>query len=168
MAGNETFTEPADRAGTFRAEIIQAYPQAAQSGSWGIYLCVGLTEKLEGAEWEAWEEFCQYSQGAVWIIKKDGTVNEKPSASFAEATGYAGQTDSQQIAAALVGKKVQVSVKADEYNGNVSYKVNWVSPYESEGGGEIDDKQKSTLRAFFGSNAPPPPKAPAPEPAPGK
>lgn len=171
-----------DRAGKFRGPIIEYGLERSKEGAWAVVLKIAIHEWLSGTnEWEDWQayNFCVYAR--VYFIKKDGRPNEKGVEMLRDTLGWDG--DPYSIERKLWQPPAcQVLVKANEYNGQTSYRGEWIDPYDYEGSGvgqaspedvaALATTHGSQLRAMFGTKpvtAPPPtgkPASPTPPTAP--
>jgi hypothetical protein len=144
-----------DREGTFRGEIIEyALQDAKDSQAVGIGLKVRVHEafNFENETWEDWRQWCMEGYGAVWIIKKDGTVNQNSAESFIQATGWSGNLN--DIATGeFQPHPIQFTVKAEQYKGQTQYKVGFIKPYDaspSRGMRKMDNTKAQSLQAALG------------------
>lgn len=146
----------ADREGTFRAEILDYGVKKFESESVAIGLHVKLTElySFENKEWHPWAEYGQEAYGDVWVIKKDGTTNDRAAESLMRNAGWDGSL--LTIAEGTWRPTpCQVVLKKEEYKGNVSYKVAFVNAFDAVPGsgamGNVDDDGVKALEARYGS-----------------
>jgi hypothetical protein len=176
-----------DRAGNFRAIILEYGLKEMDSGAVAVSLHVKLTELFDNGEWHEWEQFDMECFGDVWIIKKDGAINEKASESLMRHAGWDGNIDSI-VSEAWKPMPCQVVVNKEEYQGRTSFKVAFINDYSRTPGQmsnvtpdkarELQNRFGSQLRALVGNvkrnqptppngrpAAPPPPAASVPHPA---
>ena len=139
------------------------------STSVAVALHVRLTELFHEGEWFQVDQECY---GDIWIIKKDNKgINQRSVESLVNHAGWDGNLES--IAnGTWEPTPFQVTTKADEYQGNVSYKINFVNGFNDKprGGGSLgsataDDAKQlqnqwgSQLRALAGNRMRPQPPA---------
>lgn len=166
-----------DREGIFRGPIVEAMiVTGKESQSVGLNITARIDEALNGKAWDDWSQYAMHAYGTLWVIKKDGSINEQAAESARDVLGWDGNVDS--IDAAKLSP-CQFNVKPDTYNNKTTYKIAWVNPWDYEGGmqpldpsalAQIKTMHGAKLRAFFGvrksgSQAPPPsapPKSPPP------
>ena len=166
-----------DRAGNFKAEIIEYGMKEFPTGSVAVQIKVSLKEMWdnENEEWLPWEDYGMESYGSIFVVKKDGTLNDTGIKSLMSNAGWNGDFDA--IAKRTWAPSMcQVSVKAETYENNLYHKVAFVNHINSVPGSMgmlADDKIKdlnarfgSSLRAMYGSakqsSAPTKGKPPAP------
>lgn len=164
-----------DRPGIFRATITDYSLDEAKSGAVALACKFDLYQKLEAnGEWRDWN-YDQHIYGNTWLIKKDGTLNDKAQQAFMKASGWDGELES------ILDKSfhpwpVQIDVREEDYQGKTKFVVAFVNHHDDEGGGgglrAMDDAKAKSLVAKFSSQfrasasqvgdrpAPPPP-APA-------
>lgn len=159
-----------DREGTFRGPCHAANIVTGSEGSStvGIDLTYAIEEMLSPSnEWEDWRQYEVFARGTLWIIKKDGTINNVAAETARDVLGWNGDIDN-------IGpdsfKPAQVVVKIDQYKDQTRYRIAFFNPFNSLGPAKrLDDnairsiktQHGSKLRAFFGS-APKPSTAPKP------
>lgn len=178
-------SQPVDREGVFRAEIKEFGIKESDSGAVGISIKAELTEFWNGAEWEPWTEYGMEAIGDVWIVKKDKSINQSGTESLIRYAGWDGDILSI-VNATWQPTPIAVVIKADEYKGNVRYRVEFVNDYSRVPGGlsmvspekanELKTRYGSQLRAIAGNvqrnaapiqpSKPPAPVAPPTPPAP--
>lgn len=141
-----------DRAGIFKARPLSwAVRTFDNSQAVAVNMKFSIVAQLDGAEWVSWadcEEHVVY--GSFFVIKKDGTINTQAVENLYAAIGWEG--DLRQVAASPVPERiVQITVKAEEYQGKTQYKVAWINPEDytpTPQGASEDDVSK--LQARFG------------------
>lgn len=140
-----------DRPGIFRAEIVDYSLQDSQSSeAVGIACRFAPYQKLEpNGEWVDWN-YGQEVYGTVWIIKADGTVNERSHNEFMRASGWDGELES------IINKTfqpwpVKIDVQNEEYNGKTQLRVKWINHHDDEGQGmrSIEEAKAKALAAKY-------------------
>lgn len=144
--------QPCDRAGNFRANILEYGLKEMDSGAVAVSLHVKLTELFDNGEWHEWEQFDMECFGDVWIIKKDGSINDKASESLIKHAGWDGNIDS------ITGETwkptpCQVVVNKEEYQGRTSYKVAFINDHSRTPGqmSNVTPEKAKELQNRFGS-----------------
>jgi hypothetical protein len=164
-----------DRDGIFRGNPIEASIITGAEGSQSVGLNVKcfVQEALDGSNWQPWDEYGFVAAGTLWIIKKDGSINENAAETARDVLGWDGDFDHVE---GTQLRMCQFTVKGEEYKEKMRYRIEWFNPYEfSPGPRAVDAGQLSKLktthgakmRAFFGqrkSAAPAPAGKPAPPP----
>lgn len=166
-----------EQAGTFRGEIIRFGVQSAESGAKSVAIVVQIHEIWEDGQWHDWREYGMEVGGNLWLVKKDGSLNEQTARNLVEAAGWDGNFVKISNGT-WEPKPVSIVVEADEYKGNVRYRIAWVNPYESVPGGagnmtpdeakQLDNLFGAQLRALVSSQrraAEPPPAGKPAKPA---
>lgn len=145
-----------DREGTFKADIIEYGLKEHESGavSLNIQCALGELWDRDNKVWDEWAQHDMRAFGSLNLVKKDGTLNQTQIKSLVEATGWNG--DFAAIAnCTWQPLRCQVQTKRNEYEGNVSFRVNWVNPVDAEPGSglsNIDPDKAKALNARFGGN----------------
>ncbi|MEO0966015.1 MAG: hypothetical protein AAFY08_12975 [Planctomycetota bacterium] len=167
-----------DRAGRFRGSVSDARIVKADSGAVALELDVLIEEMYDADAWHNWREYGITARGALWIIKKDGSLNEMANETARDVLGWDG--DPTDLSSSRFNP-VSIVVEADEYKGKVRHKVQWFNKYDETGLsrgastadiGGIQASHGSKLRAFYGAkgsskpaagkpNMPPAPPVPA-------
>lgn len=145
-----------DREGDFRAEILEYGLQKADSGAVGVRMCFRLTAmwNTESQQWDDWSQWNVVAWGSQWIIKKDQKVNTRTVESLSRNCGWDGSLGSI-VNNTWEPTPCQVSVKAEEYEGNTSHRVAFVNPFDRIPGanvGNVDIDGLKALEQQFGSS----------------
>jgi len=164
-----------DRPGIFKARPVQWFVRTNEnSQSVAVVIEYLITAQLVEGEWQSWENYEPHKcWGNHFVVKRDGKANVRTVQQLAESIGWGGSL--KQVTDEMPPDcVVQVNVKANVYEGQTSYRVEWVNPedYVPTGGGaepdevaKLDARFGSLLRAAAGSGSRPAAK-PAPAPAP--
>lgn len=182
-----------DREGIFKARPVSWKVQTSGSTkSVGInvefQIVAQLVEKRTAGhgdivqDWESWEEYDAVGcYGTFWVIGKTGQQNVTAIEQLVVSGLWNG--DLKSVLGPVPDVVVQITVKAEEYNGQVYHKAAWLNPEDhvpGPGGAGRDEVEKlstqfgSLLRAAAagakkGAKPPAPkPAAPAPAAAPAK
>lgn len=150
-------TQPIDREGRFRG-TIQDYgissSSKSDSKSVGLFLEFLIEEFWnEGEmEWEDWRVYEYTASGYKYIVGRDGQVSAKVCNEVIEATGWDGNIRSiAELRCELM--PCQFTVKAEEYNDEVRYKLAFLYPYDSSGKASqrIDSDGLKQLETQYGA-----------------
>lgn len=159
-----------DRPGVYRTLPTQDITvETAQSGAIAAVVKFIAIEMYENGQWIDWnygqEIYCR-----VWIVKKDGTVNQNGVNTLKNVLGWDG--DMQSFGTGWNVPACQVTVEAEEYKGETQYRGSWINAYDADpergmrpADPEIIKKIQSMygarLRAAYGAKSVPPgPKQP--------
>lgn len=153
-----------DRIGHFKAEIIEYGLKEAESGAVAVHLRVKLLDHWEFPEkgpglgpadeqaWIPWEIYDQEAEGDVWLVKKDGTMNDSAVQSLIKCAGWDGDWD------ALSEKRwqpirCQVRIDAEDYKEVRYYRIKYLNEYDRIPGKfqEMEPAKVKGLAARFGS-----------------
>lgn len=143
-----------DREGVFRADILEYGLREFESGSVAISIRVRFREAWNG---EGWDDLTQYedmeAHGSLFIIKKDGSINNSQVEALVEAAGWDGSMNSI-VNATWTPTPCQVVIKAEDYKGQRQYRISFVNPYDRVPGGlsNIDPEKAKALETRFGSS----------------
>jgi len=170
-----------DRAGIFRGVPIEVGMEASErSPSIGLRIVMSVKECLnqQTNEWDDWDSYDVRASGTLWIIKKDGSINEMSAEMARDVLGWDGNLDAPDVG---VLNPCQFSVNQEDYNGTARFKIGFLNQWDYVPGHKIIDPDRlvaiknqhgSKLRAFFGQKSsgvkapagrppsPPPVKAP--------
>lgn len=146
-----------EKEGIFKAIPFSWDVRHTVSGSVSINFGFIIQSELNHAtgDFDSWEEYGVYrTWGDWWVIKKDGKPNVAAIEQLARCLGWDGELN------AVIGdppkRVVQIKVVADEYQGRVSYKAQWMNPedYKPEGGGlegaATEDQRRDLSNRFGG------------------
>ncbi|HOX27490.1 MAG TPA: hypothetical protein PLL30_17350 [Candidatus Krumholzibacteria bacterium] len=102
--------------------------------------------------WDDWRQYDEHTvYGMFFIVKKDGTINTTTMEQLAKSLGWDGNLLAV-MDAPPPKTAVQITVKADEYQGKVTYKASWINPKDfSPQPQGASDAKVSQLQARFGS-----------------
>lgn len=151
-----------DRKGIFRGSPLEARITQGQDGSqsMGLEVVYGVAECLDGNDWANWSTYQFIARGTLWIIKKDGSLNDKAAETARDVLGWDG--DLENVSPERL-RPCQFTVKDEEYNGKTLHKIAWFNDYDFKPGPRtLDAGAVSTLkithgaklRAFFGATKP--------------
>ena len=141
-----------DRAGIFRAKPFDWSIQPSTKSK-SIAVSVGLLvlAQYEDGQWTDWAPYEPHQTRGWWyVVGKNGQVNTTAVEQLVKSLGWNG--DLKAVTGPVPDVVVQVTVKAEEYNGETNYKAGWMNPEdfvpESSGASE-DDVAKLSVQ--FGS-----------------
>jgi hypothetical protein len=143
-----------DRTGSFRAEILDYGLKKMDSGAVAVALHVKLTEMWDGENWQPWAEYDMEAFGDVWIVKKDGKLNERQARALMQYAGWNASLES--IAdATWEPTPCQVEITHEKYKDQDQYKIAWVNDFNRVPGvgalSNVDQDGVKELAARFGS-----------------
>lgn len=143
-----------DREGDFRGRITEYGLRKLDSGAVCLSIHAALEEKYEEGEWQDWQQYEYTAAGDVWLVKKDGTINEPAARSLVECAGWDGEFSSLSQAT-FAPKPCQFTIKTDTYNGETRYRISFVNPFDRTPGGgglgNVDTKAAASLDSQYGS-----------------
>lgn len=119
-----------DREGRFTAQILECSiykPESSESVGWNFHAALMHEATAEG--WNALDPMPDV-YGTVWLVKKDGTVNENGVKQMKDALGWDG--DWGKLEGDHVWPNFQCDVAADTYNGKTKMKATWLHSYEAD------------------------------------
>ena len=145
---------PCEAEGHYRAKIVDFGLAEFDSGAVAINLKAHLLACRNEAE-DDWDDISRSeieAVGQVWIIKKDGTPNETGLQSLVNHAGWNADLGSI-IERTWQPMLCQVTVKADEYKGDVRYKIAFVNSWEwaPKGMSNISKKRALELQEKYGA-----------------
>lgn len=154
-----------DRAGNFRGEIVDYGLSEQESGALAVSIEARIEEcwDEENKEWVTWREYDIHAIGYIYVIKKDGTLNDKQVQALVQCAGWDGSFDS--IADhSWQPTPCQFVVNEDNYNNQKRYRISWVNAYDRTPGAlgqmspdrvkQLSQKYGSQLRAVAGNAKP--------------
>lgn len=166
-----------DRIGNFQGRIVEyGLKKAAESEAVAVALTVHLLTMWDTDQeaWVEWDIYLMVAMGDTWIIKKDGTLNNRACESLVRCAGWDGTLES-------IADKTwqptdcQVKVGADTYKNVTRYRIEFLNPYNSIPGKfeelaadkvqNLAQRFGSQLRAIAGTNRANAAPAPAGKPA---
>lgn len=168
--------------GTFRGQIVSYGLHEAESGAKAVNLRVTVEEAWwaddEGVyAWRDWREYGFAVDGSIWVVKKDGSLNENSVRSLMENAGW--EANFRQLSEQTwEPRPIQFTVEEDTYKDELRYRIGFINAYDATPGGgnvspetarQLDDVYGGALRALAGTmtrNAAKP--AGAPTKGPGK
>lgn len=156
-------SEPADREGDFRCEIVDYAIQQAKAPSQAVMvrLKVKLTHFYQpteiggDGEWHPWEEYDQEAYGSVCVAKKDGSLNQTGCESLMNNAGWDGDFSAVDNKT-WKPTRCQVRLSPNEYHGKTTYQVAFVNGYDDTPGGgslkSVGSERAKALQDRFGSS----------------
>lgn len=141
-----------DREGIFKAKPV-AWKVKKFDGKNTIAIAIELAivAQLDGQQWTDWR---QYDQVHVWgdwfVMKKDGQPNTAAIEQLATSLGWDGSL--RAMFGSPPDRVVQITVKAENYNGETYHKATWMNPEDFvPTGGGANEQEVGQLEARFGS-----------------
>jgi len=142
-----------DRAGIFRCRITDYGLNEAKSGAVAIYMKAIIEEAFVDGEWEDWKSYDVETEGYLYIVKKDETLNTSLIEAVMRGTGWNGNFASI-VDGTWQPTPCQISCDANEYNGQTSYRISWVDDWNREpkgGATNVAPDKVKALNAKYGS-----------------
>lgn len=145
--------QPIDREGNFRVQITDFGISEMESGSVAVNIKAKILEMYEGNEqWSDWTQFDPYEvEGAIWIVKTDGTLNENAVRSLMAHTGWDGNIESI-VDGTWKPNLCQVQVKLDTYKDQSRFRIAFINDYSRTPGGmsNVTPEKAKQLAMRFG------------------
>lgn len=152
-----------DREGNFQAEIIDYGLKDFESGSVAVSLRVKLTAEWN-SETESWDDWTQYDMeagGDIYIIKKDGKLNDGQVKNLSQYAGWDGSLTSI-TERTWQPTKCQVSIESDVYKNNTRHRIGFINEFGRKPGAkistvdavkakELEARHGAALRAIVGN-----------------
>lgn len=151
-----------DREGIFKARPVSWKVEVSKNTkSVAVAIEFVVLEQLqEGTDeqgqksysWESWSDYVEHRIWGRWyVVGKEGRANETACEQLASSMGWGGSLKSVK-ATQPPSCVVQVTVKADTYEGKTRFKADWMNPEDYQpGGGGADENEVAALDAQFGS-----------------
>ena len=143
-----------DRAGSFKATIEQYGLKEMDSGSVAVSLKAKLTDFWDGQQWHDWREYEQEADGDIWVVKTDGTPNDKAIESLVRFAGWDGDFLSI-IQETWTPTPCQLTIKSETYKNVPRIKIAFVNDLNRTPGGQmsnVDEAKAKDLQARFGAS----------------
>lgn len=141
--------------GDFQVRCMKYGLYKADSGSIAINMNFEVLAAFDNEEgkWVDWRGEEVVCEGSFWIVKKDGTVNEKQVDSLVAHCGWSGAI-SDVSNGTWEPEDCQVNVKKEEYKGNVRYKAAFINAFDAipGGGGSVTAEEAQAIEDAFGSS----------------
>ena len=141
-----------DREGIFKARPVSWHVKDATSGA------VAVSFEFEiMAQWDSdsgWADWSSYDThrcvGAWWVVKKNGQLNTGAVEQLRHAIGWTG--DLRSVFGTPPETVVQITVKAEEYDGRTRFKAAWMNPEDYEPSPQgASEATVNQLQARYGS-----------------
>lgn len=144
---------PVSNKGEFRGQVLEYGLFEADSGSVGVNLKCSIEDIYHEEEWADYREYDLEVEGTIWIVKKDGGLNESGVQSLVKHAGWDGMIE------AITGQTwqpngISFSVEPNEYKGKTTYKINFIGSWDQPPGrkmGNVDETKGKALASRFGS-----------------
>lgn len=141
-----------DRAGIFKAKPFQ-WGVRPSKNSKAVSVEIGflIQAQLEGDTWTPWEGYDDYTVfGWFFIVKKDGGINTTQVEQLSKSLGWNG--DLREFQKPAPDTVVQITVKENDFNGEITFKADWINPVDHiPGGGGAAPAEVNQLQSQFGS-----------------
>ncbi len=141
---------PLDREGIFKARLVSWKIRDTSSGAVAVSCEFHVLSEWDGVDWADWSEYDEHRCfGDWWVVKKSGQINTGAVEQLTRSLGWSG--DLQSVLGSPPERTVQISVKADEYNGQTRFKADWMNPENHEPQQGASQEKVGQLQARFGS-----------------
>jgi len=138
-----------DREGQFKAKPLSWNVYEAKSGAVAVNITFLITAQWNGSAWDDWSEYTSTCPGAFYVVKKDGTINTVTVKQLAESLNWKG--DLKEFLDVPPEVEVQITVKAEDYNGMTFYKAGWINPGDHVPSYGASPEAVGKLNVRFGS-----------------
>lgn len=144
-----------DRPGNFQCEFKEYGLTERESGAVAISVIAQITAQYndESGEWDDWKEYDVEARGDLYIIKKDGGLNNSQVEALCKYAGWSGSLAAIRDRT-WTPTPCQVSIEGDEYKGVTRYKIGFVNAFDRTPGGvgNITDDKVKALEVKFGAS----------------
>ncbi len=143
-----------DRVGDYKATVAEYKLRQVESGAVSVSLLLNLTHILHEDKWFPWHknEFTVWHDS--WIVKRDGTVNQRAvdnlATIFPQWSGAVGDWGRP----GMVLGPCRVSVKEEAYEGTTRFRADWLNAVDApmtRGPVPLDDAGVKALEARCGA-----------------
>jgi hypothetical protein len=137
--------------GTFRGAITGYGLYEAESGACSVKVTVKIDDIFHEGQWHDWRGEDMEAHGELWVIKKDGGINESSVKSLITAAGWDGSLLSL-TEGTWQPQPVQIVVTADNYKDETRFRIAYINEYDRmPGGGNVTTGKAQELQTRFGS-----------------
>ncbi len=162
-------------AGNCRGQITDYSLWVAESGAMAVNITARIDECWNNTDWQDYREREYAAAGSIWLVKKDGTLNQSQAEALMKYAGWDGNLQSIYDHA-WEPKSCSFTTSEETYKGVARCRISWINAYDTipgQGGNvtpeklrEFQNRYGSPLRAIARNlarnAAPPPAKAPTP------
>lgn len=143
-----------DRAGDFRGEILQFGLQEYDSGAVAIDITARILDAWdrEAGEWEDWRQYDCQALGRLFVVKKNGSLNDGPIKSLVAFAGWDGNLESI-VNGTWQPTPCAFTIEEDIYKTETRYRIGFVNDYNRTPGGQgnVDAEKAKAIQAKYGS-----------------
>lgn len=143
-----------DREGDFQGVIYEYGLREFDSGTVAISIRARLDAMWNGEEWEDWKQYDVEAFGSLFIIKRNGELNNTQVESLVRSAGWDGTMNSV-VHGTWKPTPCQFSIKSEVYKEATQFKIAFVNPFDRVPGGgmgNIDADKAKQLEAKFGAS----------------
>lgn len=166
---------PLDRPGRFRCLGGAQYwlRDSKSSSSVAVVFAFEISAWLDPTtgKWVDWMPYEQAIEGELYVIKTDGSVNQRALQTMRDVLGWNGDFTVLEQPGAWNTSPCQIEVENETYNNRTRLRVKWINPHDWDGGGRraeaglasrLAAQHGAAVRAMFGGSpaASPPPARP--------
>ncbi len=154
---------PVDRVGSWRVEVTEYGLYKSDGGAWAITLkCHALEHyNTEKKQWENWTQYGYVQiEGSLWVIGKDGSLNDRKARSLVQSVGWNGNFESIEDGS-WQPTRCQVTTELNDYKGEERLQIGFVNDWDRVPGGgsnvtgveasALQKKHGGALRALAGN-----------------
>ena len=143
-----------NQAGNFRGSMTSYGFRELDSGAKCLSIICAVHDVWDpdAKEWVDWREYGFEVGGDLWLIKKDGSLNESQIKALTQYAGWDGNLI-PIVEGTWQPLPIGFTVKADHYNNQERYRIVWINDYNRQPGAtsNIDADRAKALQAQYGS-----------------
>src|SRR3972149_415329 len=142
-----------NQAGVFRGTITEYGLLVQDSGAIALSVRAKIDDAWnhESQGWQDWRGYEVQAAGRLWIVKKDGTINESQAQSLIKHCGWNG--DMTVLSEGWEPTPCSFVVNEEKYEGKTSYRISFINDYNRSPGqvGNVDIEEAKKLQSRFGA-----------------
>ena len=140
-----------DREGIFRANVTAwTLKTNEKTESIAVNVTGTIVSQWDNDEWMDWSGYEDHEVSGDWyIIGKGGNVNQTGIDQLVRSMGWDGNIDS--LGGPPPNVVVQITVKADEWRGQVRFRGEWMNPGDYQITGAADPETVAAVQTKYGS-----------------
>lgn len=142
-----------DRPGIFRGRIVEYGLREFDSSAVAITVRAEIDEEWSDDRWEDWRQYDMEAHGLLFIIKKNGDMNNGQVESLVKSTGWDGSLVSIPNQT-WKPEPCQFVINEETYKDQKQYRISFVNPYDRIPGAtsNISEDKVKALEARFGGS----------------
>ena len=137
-----------DRVGSFRAEITEYGLREMESKAVAVSVRAKILEAWNADEqvWEDWRQYEVEVEGRLWLVKKNGAMNQKQAEALMKHCAWDGSFNSIH-ANTWHPTPCQITVERNDYKDQERYQIAWINDYDrTPGVSNIDEGRVRELQ----------------------